>query len=155
MEDNDDYYVKFDPNTKQNNQIITSIFRKLTGRYTIFSAEAEQDNHEFFCYVTIPTSPFLIPKQLNKKYGESMQKNAEILNKKEEGKYITYLQWDQMFKEFDEDITKSQRDYLLCKLFEKSKNLDKLSMVDFNQMFTSDDIDFSKFEKKDQGSEMD
>jgi len=84
-----------------------------------------------------------------------MQKNAEILNKKEEGKYITYLQWDQMFKEFDEDITKSQRDYLLCKLFEKSKNLDKLSMADFNQMFTSDDIDFSKFEKKDQGSEMD
>jgi hypothetical protein len=54
-----------------------------------------------------------------------------------------------MFKEFDEDITKSQRDYLLCKLFEKSKNLDKLSMADFNQMFTSDDIDFSKFEKKD------
>jgi len=54
-----------------------------------------------------------------------------------------------MFKDFDEDITKSQRDYLLCKLFEKSKNLDRLSMQDFDDMFTANDIDFSKFERKD------
>lgn len=54
-----------------------------------------------------------------------------------------------MFKEFDEDISKSQRDYLLCKLFERSKNLDRLSMQDFDMMFTAKDIDFSKFEKKD------
>ena len=60
-----------------------------------------------------------------------------------------------MFKEFDEDITKTNRDYLLCKLFEKSKNLDKLSMDDFFNMFTATDIDYSKFEKKDQISEMD
>ena len=60
-----------------------------------------------------------------------------------------------MFKEFDEDITKTNRDYLLCKLFERSKNLDKLSMDEFFAMFTASDIDFSKFEKKDQISEMD
>ena len=78
-----------------------------------------------------------------------MQQNARILNKEEDGKFITYKQWDQMFKEFDEDITKTNRDYLLCKLFEKSKNLDKLSMEDFFNMFTATDIDYSKFEKKD------
>lgn len=59
VEDNDDDYVKYDPNAKQSNPIIISIFRKLTGRYTIFSNEEEQENFEFFCY-------------LNNKYGESM-----------------------------------------------------------------------------------
>ena len=54
-----------------------------------------------------------------------------------------------MFRDFDEDITKTQRDYLLCKLYEKSKNLDRLSMEDFDTLFTADDIDYSKFEKKD------
>lgn len=54
-----------------------------------------------------------------------------------------------MFRDFDEDITKTQRDYLLCKLYEKSKDLDRLSMEDFDTLFTADDIDYTKFEKKD------
>ena len=51
VENNDESYIHYNPNTKQMNTIILSIFRKLTGKYTIFTEEEEQENFEFFCYV--------------------------------------------------------------------------------------------------------
>jgi len=52
VENNDESYIHYNPNTKQLNTIILSIFRKLTGKYTIFTEEEEQENYEFFCYVS-------------------------------------------------------------------------------------------------------
>lgn len=42
IEENDEYLVKFDPNKKQHNKIIRSIFRKMVGEYETFDAEQDE-----------------------------------------------------------------------------------------------------------------